>query len=119
MDRWAVERPGTGVGLVADALALAGHSGGSQADALLGVAGTLRERQALGREVRALGSQARASAAVLVVTPIGFAAVVALVDPRIRHVLLATPLGWACLATGLLLDAMGAAWMRRLLAAAS
>lgn len=114
LDQWARDRPGTGVAFVVDALALAGTSGGSQSRALEGVGATLRERQALAREVRALGSQARTSAVVLVVTPVAFAAVVAAADPRIRHLLLATPLGWMCIVTGAVLDAVGAWWMARL-----
>jgi len=114
LDRWAERRPGTGVELVADALALAGSSGGSQARALQGVGDTLRERETLAREVRALASQAQMSAAVLVCTPIGFAAVVAALDPRVGAFLLATPLGWACVAVGLSLDLAGGWWMRHL-----
>lgn len=114
LDHWSSERPGTGVSLVADALALAGTSGGSQTRALEGVGTTLRERQALAREVRALGSQARTSAFVLVATPVVFAGVVATADPQIRHVLLATPLGWTCIVAGAVLDAAGAWWMSRL-----
>ncbi len=117
LDQWAHDRPGTGVGLVADALALSGSSGGSQAGALEGVGATLRERQSLMREVRALGSQARTSALVLVATPVAFATVVAVVDPRIGHLLVGTPLGWVCIATGCLLDGAGACWMARLLGA--
>ncbi len=114
LDRWAESRPGVGVGLVADALALAGTSGGSQARALAGVGATLRERAALAREIRALAAQVRASAVVLVATPLGFALVVAAVDQRIREVLVATPLGWACLVGGAALDGAGAWWMARL-----
>jgi len=112
LDRWAERRPGTGVDLVADALALAGSSGGSQARALQGVGDTLREREALAREVRALASQAQMSAAVLVCTPIGFAAVVAALDPRVGAFLLTTPLGWSCVTLGLSLDLAGGWWMR-------
>lgn len=114
LDQWSRDRPGTGVSLVADALALAGTSGGSQTRALEGVGATLRERQALAREVRALGSQARTSAVVLVATPVVFAAFVAMADARIRHVLFATPLGWMCIVAGAVLDAVGAWWMARL-----
>lgn len=114
LDQWAGNRLRPGASLLADALALAGASGASQARALEQVGATLRERAALGREVRALGAQARLSAVVLVVVPLGFATVVALVDDRIGRFLLATPLGWACIGGGLALDAVGAAWMHRL-----
>ena len=114
LDGWAVRRRGTGVELVADALALAGTSGGSQAQAMRGVGDTLREREALAREVRALASQAQMSALVLVLTPIGFAVAVAAVDERVGSFLFATPLGLACVATGLILDLAGGWWMRHL-----
>jgi len=79
-----------------------------------GVTETLRDRVALDREVAALSSQAKASAAVLVVAPIVFAGLAGLADPRVARTLLGEPLGWACLAGGVLLDAVGAVWMSRL-----
>ncbi len=113
-DAWAVSCRHGGARLLADAIALAGSSGGSQARALRGVVGTLRDRQSLGREVAALGTQARSSAAVLVVTPIGFATLAAVFDPRVGAVLLRTPLGWGCVSVGLALDVAGACWMHRM-----
>lgn len=114
LDRWADERPLVGVRLLVDALALAGSSGGSRARALVAVGDTLRSHDSLQREVRALGAQARASAAVLVVTPVGFAAAAAVADRRVGAVLLGRPIGWACLIGGLALDGAGAWWMARL-----
>lgn len=119
LDDWAVHRPATGIGLLADALALAGASGGSQVAALRSVGDTLREREALQREVGALAAQAQLSAAVLVVTPAAFAAVVAVADHRIAVFLLASPLGWMCLVAGAGLDGAGAWWMRRLVRSVS
>ena len=98
-------------------LDLATSTGASQVQAVEGIATTLRDRLALAAEVRALASQARASAAVLVAAPIGFAVVIALADPSTAQFLFATPTGLACLAAGLGLDATGAWWMRRLTAA--
>lgn len=114
LDRWATDAPGRGPTLLADALAITARSGGSHAGAIDGVRSTLREREAHAREVRALGTQARLSATVLVVTPLGFAAVAALLDGRVAHLIVATPLGWACLVGGLTLDGIGAWWMHRL-----
>lgn len=114
VDRWAARRPGTGVDLVADALAIAGTTGASQVAAVGAVTATLRRRQALAREARALASQAQASAAVLVTLPVGFAVVVAVLDDRVGAFLLGTVAGWACLIGGLALDAAGAWWMAAL-----
>jgi tight adherence protein B len=101
-------------GLVAAALTLAGEAGGSVASVLDGVTDTLRDRIALDREVAALSSQARASAAVLVVAPVVFAGLAAAADHRVAEVLFGRPLGWACLSVGAVLDGVGALWMSRL-----
>lgn len=117
LDGWAHGRPQSGARLVADALALAGASGGSGGGALAGVAATLRERAALRREVRALGSQARASAVVLVASPVAFTVAVSLLDARVAGFLVGSAAGWACLVLGFGLDVAGAWWMSRLLGA--
>lgn len=119
LDDWAARRPASSIGLFADALALADVTGGSQVGALRSVGDTLREREALQREVRAMAAQAQLSASVLVVAPVAFAAVVAVLDHRIAAFLLTSPPGWACLVGGAALDAAGAWWMRRLVRSVS
>ena len=115
LDRWGRESGEPGARLTADALNLSGVTGGSHRKALERVAATLRERQALAREVAALAAQTRASAVLLVATPIGFATIMALVDRRTATFLLTTWGGWMCVLGGLGLNATGAAWMRLLL----
>jgi tight adherence protein B len=118
IDAWAGAMPGEGVRLAAAALALSSELGGAAARSLDGVAATLRDRNGLRREVRALSSQARASAVVIGVAPVGFAVLAAAVDPRTLAFLLRTPTGIACLLVGVVLDGLGAAWMHRLAAVA-
>ena len=77
------------------------------------VAATLRERRELRAEVRALATQARASAGVLAVAPLAFAALVSTIEPGVVGFLVTTPVGLACLAVGLGLDGLGALWMAR------
>ena len=105
---------GEGPSLVADALAIAGATGGSQRAALEAVARTLRDRRSLRREIRALSSQAFASAVVVAVAPIAFAVIVASIDPRVRACFLHTLAGASCALGGLLLDVAGAWWMATL-----
>jgi len=114
VDSWHRSGPTPARGLTAAALSLAAEAGGSVAVVLDGVNDTLRDRIALDREVAALSSQARASAAVLVVAPMAFAGLAASADHRVAAVLFGRPLGWACLAGGALLDGVGALWMARL-----
>jgi tight adherence protein B len=116
IDAWSAEVPGEGVRLAAAALALSAEVGGAAARSLDGVAATLRDRNGLRREVRALSSQARASALVIGLAPVGFAMLAAAVDPRTIDFLLRTPAGVACLLTGVVLDGLGALWMHRLAA---
>lgn len=110
IDRWATGRAAR---LVADAIAIASHSGGSLRLALASVELTLRERTELDREVRALASQARASALVLMTTPVAFAVLLAVADGRVRSFFLTVPTGPAVVLLGVALDVAGAAWMRR------
>jgi len=116
LDRWEARAPtGTPVRLVAAALTLAAEAGGEVARSVDQVAATVRERRDLRAEVRALATQARASAAVLVATPLGFAALVAGIEPSAIAFLVASPGGVLCLSAGLGLDALGAVWMARIL----
>lgn len=103
------------VRLVVAALEVASAAGGARARALDGVAGTLRSRLAVDREVRSLASQASASAVVLVALPVVFGVVGSVADPRLAHTLFATAPGLACVGVAALLDGLGAAWMQRIL----
>jgi tight adherence protein B len=114
IDAWAATVPGEGVGLAAAALALSAELGGAAARSLDGVAATLRDRNGLRREVRALSSQARASAVVIGAAPLAFAVVAGSLDPRTFEFLLHSPAGIACLVFGVVLDGLGALWMHRL-----
>ena len=101
------------VRLAAAALGLAATTGGSPARAIDGVAATLRSRLAVADEVRALSTQARASAVVISVAPLVFGGLAGLTDARTRS-FLASPPGLVLLAIGAGLDALGAWWMARL-----
>lgn len=120
LDRWADRRRASSdVRLAAAALGLGAEAGGEVARSVDRVAATLRERHELRAEVHALATQARASAGVLAVAPLGFTALVAAVEPGAVRFLTATPLGAACLLGGIGLDAAGAAWMARILRSAA
>lgn len=99
--------------LVGRALRLAAATGGPSASMLDAVAATLHERSGVAREVRALATQARASAAVMVAAPIVFSLGAMAADPGVGEFLTSTA-GVLCIGLGLCLDAVGAAWMSRL-----
>jgi tight adherence protein B len=113
---WSCQpRASSDVRLAAAALGMGAEAGGEVARSVDRVAATLRERHELRGEARALATQARASAGVLAVAPLGFTALVATVEPGAVRFLIASPAGVACLLGGLGLEAAGAAWMARIL----
>lgn len=109
------DHPDADVQLVAHVLAVAADHGGAPAEAIDRAASTLRERAALRAERHAQSASARLSTRVMTALPVAFTGFVAATDPDVRHVLLRTPIGWGCLATGLALNLAGRAWARRLL----
>ena len=114
LDEWSSAHDDAGTRLAATALVLATLVGSAPARAVDGVAATLRERLDLAAERRALAVQARTSALVLSVAPVGFAVLLVVGDTAAAGFLLGTPAGWACLGVGLALDVAGAWWMTRL-----
>lgn len=115
---WGAAHPRPPVRLVIAALEVATESGGHRVRALVGVAAAARSRAVVAAEVRALASQAQASAAVLIALPLVFGVVGSATDPRLARTLLATPLGLACVVAALALDGVGAVWMQRIVRAA-
>jgi tight adherence protein B len=105
--------------LVASALDLGLRSGGELARSVDRMAATLRDRAEAQAEVRALATQARASATLLALAPLGFALLLATIEPAMVRFLVTTPIGWACLVGGLALEGLGAAWMARIMASAA
>ena len=112
LDGWVAGAPDR---RAAAALLVLGHaSGAAMAASLDRAAASLRQRQALGDEIRALTSQTRTSGMVVAAAPAGFAVIVTLVDTDAMSGLLATPAGLMSLAAGLVLEGLGLWWMARL-----
>jgi tight adherence protein B len=112
---WPVERPQASVRAVAGSLAVASTVGGRAADALDGLAGSLRERLGAIAEARALSAQSRLSAVVVGAAPIGFLLFSAALDPASVDALVATHVGRICLVAGIVCEALAALWMRQIL----
>jgi len=109
---WASERAVAGIDASAGALALCSSVGGRSADALDGLATSLRDRLGVAAEARAVSSQARMSAVVVGGAPVAYIAWSALVDPHALQVLTGSGFGRVCLVLGIGLEAVGASWMR-------
>jgi len=113
---WPREHDTSAVRSAAGALAVAAAMGGPAADAIDGLASSLRHRLDAVAEARALSSQARLSAVVVGVAPLGYLAFSALVDPGAVDALVGTGVGRFCLAVGLGLEGLAALWIRRIVA---
>ncbi len=104
--------------LVIAVLSAVVDAGGPGSAALDRAADTIRERDAIRSERIAHAAQARLSAQILSFLPLAFTGWTTMTDDRVARFLLATPLGAACLATGIALDLAGWRWMHRLVTAA-
>lgn len=93
-------------------LRLCCSQGGSITESLDRAAATLRERQTVYDERIASAAQARLSAQVLTVLPIGFAAWTVLTTESVQR-FVASPAGIVCISLGLSLNAIGWVLMRR------
>jgi len=92
-------------------IAVSATLGGASAAPLDRAAAALRLRAVDDEERRSQSAQARLSAHVLTVIPVGMLVLLVTTDPDVRAVVVA-PAGALCVAIGLLLNATGWLWMR-------
>jgi tight adherence protein B len=113
----AVEPRDHDLALTIQALLATAHLGGPIAATLDEAASVLRERAAARAERLAHSAQARLSARVLTIVPIGFAGWSALASERTRDAYLSNAAGAVCAIVGLALNAAGWRWMKRIVGA--
>lgn len=111
LQRWEERRPGTRVGQLASAVDLASATGGEPARLLLAVSDAVRDDLQVADEARALATQARSSALVVALAPLGFGLLMA---PGGTTGFLGSGPGVVVLSAGLLLDGVGLWWMWRI-----
>ena len=116
LDRWASTSAPTTRAWSPACLRLHRRSGGDLPAVLDQVAGTLRERHAAAREVRALTAQARLSGAILGVLPVGFFAFLWITSRNeIEGAFRLARRGSRAIGLGLVLEGLAFLWIRRLL----
>jgi tight adherence protein B len=101
--------------LTLQALSATSHLGGPIAVTLDEAAAVLRERATARAERRAHGAQARLSARVLTVVPLGFAGWSVMASTRTRDVYLSSLAGGICALCGLALNVAGWRWMNKII----
>ncbi len=97
-------------------LQLCAAQGGAVTESLDRAAATLREREAMAAERRAQAAQARLSAHVLTLVPLGFAVWTLATSPTVAR-FLATQIGLGCVGVGVALNIVGWRLMNRAIGA--
>ena len=115
IDAWAVDVGGPDARLVAGVLKLHRRTGGSLSTTLEDLAATLRSRRSAAREVESLTAQARLSAGILGLLPIGFFLFLSVVARDDLEAAYETPAGVAAIGLGFALQGVAYLWIRGLL----
>ena len=115
LDRFADAVGGSDVRLVSGVLKVHRRTGGALAASLDDVARTLADRREAAREVRSLTAQARLSAAILGLLPLGFFLFMSVVARRDIENAYRTTGGASAIGVGLALQGAAFVWIRRLL----
>jgi Flp pilus assembly protein TadB len=89
--------------------------GGNLAEILLTIAGTIRERAFLRRQVRALSAEGRLSAYVLIALPVLIGIWLFVSAPQYMSTLYTTSIGKLALGAATVLVVLGAFWMRKMI----
>jgi tight adherence protein B len=115
LDRFADAVGGSDVRLVSGVLKVHRRTGGALAASLDDVARTLADRREAARELRSLTAQARLSAAILGLLPLGFFLFLSVVARRDIESAYRTTAGASAISIGLALQGAAFVWIRRLL----
>ena len=115
LDRFADAVGGSDVRLVSGVLKVHRRTGGALAASLDVVARTLADRREAARELRSLTAQARLSAAILGLLPLGFFLFLSVVARRDVESAYRTTVGGSAIGIGLALQGAAFVWIRRLL----
>jgi len=98
---------------VAQAIAIHRTVGGNLAEVLDTVGETIRERNQIRRQVKALSAEGKLSALVLMVLPFGVTGFLSLTNPSYLAKFTQSPIGYALLFVAVLLLIVGALWLRK------
>lgn len=95
----------------AQAIGINRETGGNLSEVLLRTAATIRERNQIRRQVKALSAEGRMSASILLGLPVVVFGVVFILQPNYLAPFFETPMGWGALAAAAVLMTIGTVWM--------
>ena len=99
---------------IAQAIGIHREVGGDLAEVLDQVGSTIRERNKIKRQVKALSAEGKMSAYVLLALPVLIIGVLSLMSPEYMGMFLNSLLGYAMIAGALVMISVGGLWMRKL-----
>ncbi|MGY1786345.1 type II secretion system F family protein [Geodermatophilus sp. SYSU D00698] len=100
----------------AQAIAIHREVGGNLAEVLDTVGHTIRERNAIRRQVKALSAEGRLSAWVLMALPVGIVAFLAVTNPAYLSAFTGSLAGWVMVAVSAVLLVVGGLWLKKTVA---
>ena len=103
------------LGWVVEAIEIQRDVGGNLAEVLDTVTATIRDRNLIRRQVRALSAEGRISAYILLALPFGIAGFIAMISPDYLGELTGTTIGRVMLGVGALLIVAGALWIKKII----
>jgi tight adherence protein B len=98
---------------VSQAIAIHREVGGDLAEVLDTVSHTIRERNGIRRQVKALSAEGRMSGLVLMVLPIGITGFLMLTNPSYLSKLTTNIVGWAMITAAVVFMTVGGLWLRK------
>lgn len=107
-------RPRSDLVLTLQVVGMAARVGGEPTRHVDALVETLRSRRHAAADRLTHASTAIASIRLLTWLPVACATWMVLDDPSVREVLLASPIGWSCLAAGTIFNLLGRRWTNRL-----
>jgi tight adherence protein B len=113
LDETALRTKSEDFAWVTQAIAINREVGGNLAEVLDGVSHTIRERNQIRRQVKALSAEGRLSALVLMALPLGVLAFLAITNPSYIARFTESLAGYAMIAAGVLLLLIGGLWLRK------
>jgi tight adherence protein B len=98
---------------LAQAIAIHREVGGNLAEVLDAIGHTIRERNAIRRQVKALAAEGKLSAIVLMALPFGIVAFLTMTNPSYLAKFTTTGLGWAMITAACVLLTVGGLWLKK------
>lgn len=104
------------VSLVVSAINVSREVGGNLAETLATLSETLRRRLTMENKVKSLTAQGRLQGIVMAMLPVMLVVALTILYPSVMHDLYHTPLGWAVIAVGAVMEFLGYRMCRKIMA---